>query len=92
MLATEIAPGSASTRSIWLVLAAAVALLGLLLAFQLVVREAVQQGELRRDANALLLEATWRCNTLRDRVLRQTCLQRIDAVPRENARLRAPAR
>lgn len=90
MSATHVAPSSASTRPIWLGLLAAAALLALLLAFQFVVRDAVQQGEMRRQANALRLEATWRCNVLRDPVLRQTCLQRIDAVPRENGRLRAP--
>lgn len=38
--------------------------LGLLLAFALVVREGVQQGNARRQAHALLAEATWRCKAL----------------------------
>jgi len=71
----------------WRVLIAAAAGLVLLLSFRQVVREAVQVGEMRRHANALLADATWRCNAFRRRSLREDCLQQLAEVPRENARL-----
>lgn len=83
------APGLAPPRSLrWPGLLAALVTLGLLLVFGQVVRQAVEQGELRRRANALLLEATWRCRTIRDGGVREACLQQISAVPRDNASLR----
>ena len=61
---------------------------GLLLVFQQVVRHAVEQGELRRRANALLLQATWRCRTLRDGALHDICLsQQRAALPQDGASL-----
>ena len=49
----------------WSGLLAAVALLSLLLAFQQVVQASVRQGELRQQAAAVLVDATWRCQALR---------------------------
>ena len=86
MFATETDPRSASTRTVWAVPLAAAALVALLVAFQQTVHEAVQQGELKRRSDALLLEATWRCNTQRERVVREACLQRLEPIPREKAR------
>lgn len=85
--ATETALRFASKRPFWAALLVAVLLFGLLLAFQRVVHGAVQQGELRRRATALLHEATWRCNALRERAPREACLQHIRAVPDDNPRL-----
>lgn len=61
---------TASRLQFWSGLLAAVALLSLLLAFQQVVQASVRQGELRQQAAALRVEATWRCQALRgaDRV------------------------
>lgn len=50
--------------------------LGLLTAFGAVVREGVRQGDAERRASSLLAEATWRCRTLANHPLRETCLQR----------------
>jgi hypothetical protein len=81
-------PGLAAPRSLrWPGVLAVLATLGLLLVFQQVVRQAVEHGELRRRANALLLQATWRCRSIHDGVLREACLQRLAAVPRDNASL-----
>lgn len=85
MFVPETTAQTASTRQVWAALLAAVVLLGLLLAFLQVVREAVRQGELRGRAHALLLEGTWRCNTLRDGGAREACLRRLEPVPRADA-------
>lgn len=55
------------------------ALLGLLAAFQQVVRGAVAQGELRRDATLQHDTAAWHCNLKPDRRAAASCLQRLDA-------------
>jgi hypothetical protein len=52
----------------------AVAVLGLLAAFTVVVRQSVSQGDARRSAATLLVEATWRCKALPSRRLREPCL------------------
>lgn len=54
-------------------LVVAIALLSLLMAFQLVVREAVQTGESRRLAVAAHADASWRCGILNGRNLRESC-------------------
>ena len=64
-------------RPPWHALVAALALLVLLFEFQLVVRQAVRQGELSRRANALLADATWRCKVLREHGLRDACLLQL---------------
>lgn len=81
MFATEIVRRAAATRTWWTALLAGAALLGLLLAFQQVVRGAVRQGELRNRTHLLVLDATWRCNALRERTRREACLRRIDSAP-----------
>lgn len=59
---------------VWSGLLAAVALLALLLAFQQVVVGGVRQGELRQQAAAVLVDATWRCQALRGAELARQCL------------------
>lgn len=55
-------------------LLAGMAVLGLLWAIGLVVRQAVRQGDAGRRAMALQAEADWRCRTLRPRLERERCL------------------
>lgn len=84
-----IAPGLGRLRSTrWSSLLALLVTFVLLLAFGHVVRQAVVQGELRRQANAALVQATWRCRMLPDSRRRAACLQQLAEVPRENAALR----
>ncbi len=66
----------------WGPVLAALAALGLLLAFHQVVRGAVQQGELRRTATAAHAVATWRCGTLANAATRASCLAELAAMPR----------
>lgn len=83
------APGLGRLRSPhWSGLLALLATLVLLVTFGYVVRQAVAQGELRRQANAALVQATWRCRMLPDSRRRAACLQQLAEVPRENAALR----
>jgi hypothetical protein len=78
-----------SPSLVWRAVLAALAMLALLLAFQQVLRQAVAQGEQRRRANAVLADATWRCNIQRDRQRRESCLAQLTSVPRDNASLPA---
>jgi len=65
---------------VWPGILAAIAVVGLLLAFHQVVSGAVQQGELRRKATAAYAEAAWRCNALRGvRAVRESCLSQLNA-------------
>jgi hypothetical protein len=64
-------------------------LFGLLGLFHQVVRSAVQQGQLRREATALHSAALWRCKAMPQRRLRDACLQRLDATLDDVAALRA---
>jgi hypothetical protein len=73
----------------WPGVLASLSLLGLLLVFHHVVRSAVRQGELRREVIALHNAAAWRCNALRDRLVRDSCLQELNAAPLDTAALRA---
>ena len=50
---------------VWMILLAVVLSLGMLAAFHEVVKDAVHQAELRHQANALVVEAIWRCNSTR---------------------------
>jgi hypothetical protein len=63
-------------------------LFGLLLAFHQVVRSAVRQGELRREITALHGAAAQRCNELRGRGMRNSCLKKLNASPSDAAALR----
>lgn len=75
--------GSAARRRHWAAwipaLAVVLALLALLMAFQLVVRDVVQTGEVRRVAQAAYSDALWRCGTLNGRNLREPCLLALHA-------------
>jgi hypothetical protein len=68
---------------------AALILLGLLLAFHQVVRSAVREGELRREITALHSAASLRCNELRGRLVRDSCLKKLSASAPDVAALRA---
>jgi len=72
---------------VWLGILATIAIVGLLLAFHHVLRGAVQQGELRRQATATHAEAVWRCNSLRNL---DNCLVQ-STVPRDDTLLQAPS-
>jgi hypothetical protein len=63
---------------------AIVGIVGLLAAFHHVVRGAVLQSELRRQAIATHAEAVWRCNALR---VRDSCLAQLNAAPHDDATL-----
>jgi hydroxymethylglutaryl-CoA reductase len=54
---------------------AAMACAVLLLAFERVVRQAVQQGELRQIAARDRSDAIWRCKALKTRTARAECRQ-----------------
>jgi hypothetical protein len=73
----------------WSGVLASLLLLGLLLAFHQVVRSAVRQGELRREITALQSATASRCNALRSRLVRDSCLQELNAAPLDPAALRA---
>lgn len=78
MITAWIAAREGSSRSSALLYAAAaVAALALLLAFAVVLYQAVVQGEQRRQAMNLLHRATWQCNALRLRVDRVACFDRL---------------
>lgn len=62
----------------WPGMASAFVALALLLAFGQVVSKAVQVGESRQRAAAAQFDATWRCQMLSDRLLRQDCLAQLD--------------
>jgi hypothetical protein len=67
----------------------ALALVALLSSFHQVVLGAVRQGELRRGLVELHHAAGWRCNALRDRLGRESCLTQSNAVSSDAAALRA---
>ncbi len=64
----------------WLGVLAVLAFLTLLLSFDYVVRQGVQNAELRRQNAAAQSAATWRCQALRDRQNREDCLTTIPGV------------
>lgn len=67
----------------WPVVVATLAVLGMLLAFHHVVREALRQSEFRHRAMALHAEAVWRCNNLPGREVSNTCLLQVNAEARK---------
>lgn len=71
----------------WPVMGAFVALMAMLLVFHHVVRVALQQSELRYQAEALHARAIWRCNTLQGRGVSDKCLSRVNAEARKVALL-----
>jgi hypothetical protein len=64
---------------------AALAVIGMLLIFHQVVRDAVQQAEARHRAITVHAEATWRCKALRVPPMRDSCLVQLNAVPYNGA-------
>ena len=79
-----------SVRSpVWPVILSILIVFGLLLIFHQVVLEAVQQSELRRKANALHIEATWRCNALRGPRASYSCLLRLNSAEHGNTMVQA---
>jgi len=74
---------------VWLVILSILIILGLLLVFHQVVLEAVQQSELRRKANAMHIEATWRCNSLRGPRASYSCLLRLNSAGHGDTLLQA---
>lgn len=68
------------------------ALVALLVGFQGVVRDAVRQGELRRQATARHSAATWRCTALHSLRQRDDCLAQLNAAAPEVTLLPATAR
>jgi hypothetical protein len=66
-------------RMRWPGVVSALAVVALLVVFQHVVRGAVQQGELRRQAVAEQAEAMWRCKDLRSHRMRADCLSQLQA-------------
>jgi hypothetical protein len=75
----------------WPAATAAVATLGLLLAFLLVVQQAVRQGETRRRAAAFLVEASWRCNALREPAQAVRCLAAFRGMTQDSVELQTVA-
>lgn len=71
---------------VWTGLLASLALLALLLAFHQVVEGGVQQGQLRRQADAVHADATWRCKALRGTAERRQCLAQLGAASAPRAR------
>ena len=69
--------------TVWPTAAAALAGLGLLVAFEQVVAQSVVQGEQRRVATAAHSQGLWRCKLLRQLAEREQCLIRIPT-PRSN--------
>ena len=69
---------------IWPRSLAILSILGLLSAFHQVVSGATQQGELRRKAAAVQVEATWRCNAVRPMSARDSCLQQLNNTAARN--------
>ena len=63
------------TSAHWPMVIAAMACAVLLLAFERVVRQAVQQGELRQIAARDRSDAIWRCKALKTRTARAECRQ-----------------
>jgi len=73
-------PGWLALRSpLWPALLAGLCALGLLLAFQQVVRQGVEQSQLRQQQAAAHANMVWRCNALRDANERQSCRAQLDA-------------
>lgn len=78
-----------SRSSGWPLIAAILILLGMLLVFHYVVREALRQSELRHKAMAVHAEGIWRCKNLQGREVSGTCLLQVNAEARKAALLHA---
>lgn len=82
-------PAGGSRSPGWPLVAAILAVLGMLLVFHYVVRESLRQSEYRHKEMALKAEAMWRCNNLQGRELSRTCLLQVNAEARKAALLHA---
>lgn len=69
--------------AVWRGILATLIIIGLLASFHQVVQGAVQQGELRRKATAMQVEAMWRCNALQSLVVRADCLLQLSVPTRD---------
>ncbi|HSV70038.1 MAG TPA: hypothetical protein VLI72_07995 [Methylibium sp.] len=78
-------PGRAVFAPVWAALLAALLLIGLLLAYDAVLRQAIRQGEQRRVAAAAQLDGQWRCRTLRGRSAVDGCLRQLAAAASTDA-------
>lgn len=58
---------------------ATLVILVMLMAFHMVVSDAVEQGEVRRQASVLQADAIWRCKILADLPARAACLLQVNA-------------
>lgn len=65
--------------TVWSGIAATLAISGLLVAFHQVVSGAVQQSELRRQADATQAEASWLCNAMQGPLARDKCRLELNA-------------
>lgn len=74
--------------------AAIIGVLALLIGFQYVVQQAMQQGDQRREAQAAEAHARWQCEDLASAKLRMACRAELMAAPGEGAVLNVggPAR
>lgn len=90
-----------AARSFWLALAsqrplatalALLAMTGLLFIFTQVVRDAVYQGQVRREATAQHSAASWRCAAMPSLRLRDTCVAELSASPPRETLLPATPR
>jgi len=74
---------------VWPAILASLMVVGLLLAFQQVVAQSVEQAELRRTATATQVNGVWRCRLLRHAGNRDSCLTQL-GVARDPMPLRDP--
>lgn len=65
--------------TVWSGIAATLVMSGMLLAFHQVVSGAVQQSELRRQADATQAEASWLCNAMQGPLARDKCRLELSA-------------
>jgi hypothetical protein len=68
----------------WPLILAALAAMVLVLGIRQVVRQAVREGELRRQAVAAHAQALWRCNVQRGKDKREAC--KLQVPPRDEAK------
>lgn len=64
---------------LWALLLALLGVAALLVIFELVVQQAVRQGEQRRSAESARAHAVWRCNALKDHQARVACRLGVDS-------------
>ncbi len=80
------------SESTWTMPVAALLLVGMLLAFYLVVSNAAQAGEARRQATATHATAVVSCHALPSRDATKSCMKQLDTTPSANVPLRIAAK